>query len=244
MPKVLARVGFSVAALTFILIALLVWAQPALAAFACPRCFGFERLQDSIYVDPAMTQAERIRLGEVISEGQARAAHYLGALHEHPVILACASPECSKRIGDKGARAVAYAQFGLKLAPRGLDSVTVAHELTHIEVHERLGMVRFLSGALPAWFDEGLAVVASDDPHYLLPEGSANRCRMEPSTDLPSSRKDWMRRAGADSRLYAQASCRLLRWSDAHGGRQALLAVIDRVSSGEPFERVWSEGNK
>lgn len=242
--RFIVRTGLVAATLGVISTVLLVWTQPAWAAMACPRCFGFERLQNSIFVDPAMTQAERSRFAEVFSEGQARAAHYLGALHERPVILACVSPECSKRMRDKGARALSYAQFGLKLAPRGLDSITVAHELTHIEIHGRLGLVRLLSGAMPAWFDEGVAVLASDDPRYLLPEGSTNRCRTEPSTELPSNMWDWMRRAGADDGLYAQASCRVLLWNDAHGGRQALLALINRVSAGERFEHVWSEAKK
>lgn len=244
MTKFATRAGLVGVTLTFISIALLVWAEPALAALACPQCFGFERLQNSIFVDPAMTQAERSRFAEVVSEGQARATHYLGALHEHPVILACVSPECSKRMREKGARALSYAQFGLKLAPRGLDSITVAHELTHIELHGRLGLVRLLSGAMPAWFDEGVAVLASDDPRYLLPEGSANRCRMEPSTELPSGMWDWMRRASADDGLYAQASCRVLRWGDAHGGRKAVLALIEQVSAGKRFESAWSEAYK
>lgn len=244
MTRFIARTGLVGATLAIIATALLVWSQPAVAALACPRCFGFERAQDSIFVDPAMTQAERSRFVEVVSEGQARAARYLGALHEHTVILACATPECSKRMGDKGARALSYAQFGLKLAPRGLDSITVAHELTHIELHGRLGLVRLFLGAMPAWFDEGVAVLASDDPRYLLPEGSVNRCRMEPSTELPSNMWDWMRRAGADDGLYAQAACRVLRWGEAHSGRKSVLALIDRVSSGERFERAWSEAKK
>lgn len=241
MPRLIIRSGLAGVTLAIISAALLIWAQPALAALACPRCFGFERLQDSVFADPAMILAERSRLAVIISEGQARAASFFGSLHERPVILACASSECSRRMGDKGARAVSYAQFGLRLAPRGLDSITVAHELTHIEVHGRIGLVRFMPGAIPAWFDEGLAVLVSEDPRYLLPEGATDRCRSEPSNELPSSMGDWMRRASADDRLYAQAACRVLRWSDAHGGRQALLALIDRVSAGERFERAWSE---
>jgi hypothetical protein len=244
LTRFVAKVGLVGLALTFISTASLIWAQPALAALACPPCFGFERLQNSVFVEPSMTHAERTRFAEIVAEGEARATRYLGALRQQPVILACASPECSRRMHDKGARAVSYAQFGLRTAPRSLDAVTVAHELTHIEVHGRLGLVRFLSSALPAWFDEGLAVLASDDPQYLLPKGLGDRCRAEPSGELSCGMGEWMRRASVEPGLYAKASCRVLRWGDAHGGRDALLALVDRVSAGEHFETAWGHASK
>jgi len=215
--------------------------EPAVAAVACPRCFGFERLQDSIFVDPAMPPDQRRDFLEAVTEGERRASSFLGSLRERPVIFACASAACSRRMHEGGARAVSYAQYGLHLSPIGLDVVTIAHELTHIEAHGRIGLVRLLTGALPAWFDEGLAVLASDDRRYLKPVGSGDRCTAEPIQTLPITAADWMRRAGADAMLYARAACRVQRWAGTHGGRDGLMRLIDGVGAGNSFDALWND---
>jgi hypothetical protein len=221
--------------------AVIAWTEPAVAAIACPRCFGFERLQDSIFVDSAMSTDQRLRFLERATDAEQRVSSFFEALRERPVILACASTTCSRRLHEKGARAVSYAQFGLRLSPTGLDAVTIAHERTHIEVHGRIGLVRFLTGALPAWFDEGLAVLVSDDPRYLKFVGFGDRCLAMPDQTLPIGATEWMRRASADTMLYAQAACRVQRWADAHGGRDGLLRLIDRVAAGASFDTVWND---
>jgi hypothetical protein len=228
-----------VLALLVLIGGVIAWTEPAVAAIVCPQCFGFERLRGSIFVDPAMSTDLRSDFLENVTEGEQRVSSFFGGLRERPTILACASTTCARRMHEKGARAVSYAQYGLRLSPVGLDVVTVAHERTHIEVHGRIGIVRFLTGALPAWFDEGLAVLVSDDPRYLRPAGSGDRCLAAPNQNLPIGTAEWMRRASADPTLYTQAACRVQRWADAHGGRDGLLLLIDRVGAGASFDTVW-----
>jgi hypothetical protein len=139
------------------------------------------------------------------------------------------------------ARGRSLAAFGLVLAPGGLDPVIIAHERSHIELHGRLGLVRFLAGGVPAWFDEGLAVVVSEDPRYLRPAGAGDRCRAAAAGPLPSGVRDWAHRAGADRELYARAACRVLRWMDAAGGPAAVSALIRRVAAGERFDALYNE---
>jgi len=222
--------------------ALLAWMQPAIAALACPTCFGMERLSGEVFVDSVMSAQERARLLAMMAEGDQKVAGFYGELRENPVVIACASEVCSRRLGARGARAVSYASFGMRLSPAGLDPTIIAHERAHIELHGRLGLVRFLAGAVPAWFDEGLAVVISDDPRYLLPGDAKDRCRAEPDGDLPRGMTEWIRRTSADQSLYAKAACRVLRWANAHGGRAGLFALIDRVAGGEPFDAAFGRG--
>jgi hypothetical protein len=49
----------------------------------------------------------------------------------------------------------------------------LAHEFSHVDLHTRIGLMRFLAGAIPAWFDESLAVIVSDDARYLKPGTTA-----------------------------------------------------------------------
>jgi hypothetical protein len=41
--------------------------------------------------------------------------------------------------------------------------------------------------------------------------------------------------ASADEQVYAKAACRVSRWVDTHGGRGAVLDLIERLKRGERF---------
>ncbi len=40
---------------------------PAMAAYACPKCYGLQRVTGGLFVDPAISVEERVELEEVIS---------------------------------------------------------------------------------------------------------------------------------------------------------------------------------
>lgn len=123
-------------------------------------------------------------------------------------------------------------------APPGLNRVIAAHELSHVELRERLGSA---ADKVPQWFDEGLAVVVSDDRRYLTPAsgGATDRCRVRSDEALPETLHDWLAWPSDDGhRLYAVSACRVDRWLAAHGGRRALLALVDRLRQGEEFPRI------
>jgi hypothetical protein len=122
----------------------------------------------------------------------------------------------------------------LILAPNGDNPVIAAHELSHIELHSRIGRIKTFEKVIPQWFDEGLAVVASGDPRYLKPEGVADRCTAEPTADLPASRGAWVARVQRDD-LYPKAACRVLRWMNAKGGRAAVGKLAAAIARGEDF---------
>lgn len=222
-------------------LASLVWWQPMAAALVCPRCFGFQRLAGDLFVDRAMPPDRRDALQAAMADAERRLRSAYGELRAHPTVLACGSEACWRRVGGGGARGVAYGTSGLRLSPRGLNAVIIAHERSHIELHGRIGLWRFVRGAVPAWFDEGFAVIVSEDDRYLLPASAGDRCRAEPGTDLPSSLREWPRQAGADQTLYARAACRVSRWMARHGGTDGVLAALDRIAAGGRLEAVLDE---
>ena len=79
-------------------IGLFVWAQPALAALACPSCLGFERQAGKLFVDAAMPADQRTTVETALKTGEERVAKFYGRLRESPVILACASDACDRRL--------------------------------------------------------------------------------------------------------------------------------------------------
>jgi hypothetical protein len=150
-------------------------AFPAVAATTCPGCYGLERVRPRLHVEPGVGAQQRARVGPVVDEGTRRVAAFFGGLHSAPDFLACLTDECYARIGGGGERGIAVLNRAVMLSPRGIDPVIAAHELTHVELHSRLN-----GAAVPQWFDEGLAVLVSDDPRYLRPDG--DRCRRPSKT--------------------------------------------------------------
>jgi hypothetical protein len=207
--------------------------SPAVAAYACPSCYRLQRVSGNLFVDPAMSVEDRTKLQEIVVRAAEQVADFYGSFDKPPTLLACATEECDRRLGGKGARADTFGTTFIRLSPRGLNQTILAHEFSHVELHARIGIFRFLRGAVPAWFDEGLAVIVSDDARYLRSGAtSATRCAAEPEGDLPVSYFQWGPAAGKTPGLYAQAACRAMRWMEANGGRAGLLAAISQVADG------------
>jgi hypothetical protein len=208
--------------------------SPAMAAYACPSCYGLLRITSSLFVDPAMSVEARTKLQEAISRAAVQVAAFYGSFDQAPTLLVCATKECDHKLGGRGARANTYGTTFIRVSPDGLNQTILAHEFSHVELHTRIGLMRFLTGAIPAWFDEGLAVIVSDDARYLKPGTiSAMRCLAEPEGGLPSSLSQWRLLAGKTPSLYAQAACGVMRWMEANGGTAGLLTAISQVAGGK-----------
>ncbi|MEU8333578.1 hypothetical protein [Micromonospora sp. NPDC048839] len=209
-----------------------VLAFPSVAATTCPRCYGLVPVQDGLYSERGLSTADRQRLIEVYREANQRIDSFYEGRESAPTVLACFTPGCYERIGGGGERGIAVLNQALMLSPRGIDPVIATHELSHVEFHVRLGSRR---DQIPQWFDEGLAVLVSDDARYLLPRTAPDRCRNASSEPLPRTLHAWLRAAGADEEVYAKAACRVYQWVDAHGGEPAVLDLVDRLNRGERF---------
>ena len=226
----------AVAAVLVAAVAVLVFAFRSVAATTCPRCFGLVELRSSLYTERGLPDADRQRLVQADADANQRVADFYGGRRSTPIVLACFTAGYYSRIGGGGERGIAVLNRAVMLSPRGIDPVIAAHELSHVEFHERLGARR---DQIPQWFDEGLAVLVANDPRYLLPSAAADRCRVVSGEQLPSSLGAWLQAAGADEQLYAKAACRVSRWVGAHGGgSRAVLDLIDRIDHGERFAAI------
>lgn len=205
-----------------------VYAYPSVGAIECPRCFGLVKVKDGLYAESGIDQQSLI---DAVSTGEQRVAEFYSGRQATPAVLACRTAGCYRRIGGGGERGKAVRSWGLLLSPRGVDPVIAAHELSHVEFHQRLGSHR---KAVPQWFDEGLAVVVSDDSRYLKPATEADRCRVQPDGPLPATLAEWLSSAGEEGEYYAKAACAVTRWLSTHSGKAGVLDLIARVDRGEP----------
>jgi hypothetical protein len=214
-------------------------AYPAAAAGACPTCYGFERLAPRIYLQAGVAAEEKARINEVIAEARERVRNFYGSLQADPDILICETDPCYRRFGG-GSRGQTIMDAVIFLSPRGTDPVIASHEMSHTQIHNRIGFFHSLIGDVPEWFVEGVAVVVSDDRRYLASVGAADRCLVEPDGPLPAHLADWIRNAGPQQ-LYAKSACEVTRWMTLRGGSPAIVKLLRDVAGGMTFEAAWSQ---
>lgn len=231
--------GFA-AACAVTLVATLAFVFPAVAAATCPQCYGFERIDDGLFIERSMTPGERAKTRDIIHRARERIRGFYGEQLGTASILICATNECYRDMRGGGSRGTAYYDAAILLAPNGANEVIAAHELSHIEFHKRIGALRAFFGAAPAWFDEGLAVVVSDDRRYLEPEDRPDRCRAHSDEALPLTSREWRRTAEANN-SYALAACRVSEWMKTKGGSAAVLQLARRIANGETFDVAYRD---
>lgn len=221
-------------------IAIGAYAYPAIAATVCPSCYGMERLTPNLLVENGMptTTRDQLRIDAEVAEAKVRL--FYGSFSRRPILVACSTDECDRRLGGRGARAttmtIPFVSF-IRLAPRGLNLTILTHEFSHVELHRRTGVLKLLRGDMPTWFDEGVAVIVSNDNRYLNPGATPqDRCKREVARPLPISAFIWSTEAGKDPMLYADAACLVVRWMDVNGGKGGVLRQIDAIAEGQDFQ--------
>lgn len=212
-------------------------AYPALAAVACPTCVGFRAAGDRMFVDRSMSLAETEHAIELIDAARQRVRNFYGTTISNPEILICADQACYGRFGG-GSRGMALLDWALLLSPRGTSVTIASHEMSHIELHRRIGLIKTYRRAVPQWFDEGVAVFVSDDERYLKPASRGDRCRVGPDGALPTTRAAWIETAQSAD-LYAKAACRVSRWIAAHGGSESVRNLLAAVANGTAFATAY-----
>ncbi len=214
------------------------FAFPAAAAVACPQCYGFEELSPGVFLERGASAAERTRVEAALAEARRRVRDFYGDFSAPARLLICESPHCYRRLGGGGSRGRTITDLAVFLSPQGANATIAAHELSHVQIHERIGLIRTLKGDVPEWFVEGVAVLVSDDPRYLAPVGAADRCLLKPDGPLPTTLSAWVKSA-AREQLYAKAACAVSRWMAAKGGPNAVVALLDQIAKGGSFDAAY-----
>jgi hypothetical protein len=96
-----------------------IFACPALAAVACPTCYGFETQGRNVFVERSMSLEQRVHAEQVVNQARYQVTRFYGNLTRDPRIFFCATQDCYSRIGGGGSRGMALLDFALFLSPRG-----------------------------------------------------------------------------------------------------------------------------
>lgn len=202
----------------------------SVAGVLAPSLFGMTRISDRLFADPAMGSDQRVAVATAVVEARRNVGAFWGSVVAEPTVIACSTPGCYRRLGggsDRGHTILGH----LVLSPRGLDAVIATHEWTHAELTARVGRAH-----VPAWFSEGLAVVASRDPRYA--EDAWRRDtqggHLAPALGEMESLGDFL-----DHRFaYLTGAHEVRRWL-SQVGREGLLKLVDDMKNGAPFQEAY-----
>ncbi|WP_339109058.1 hypothetical protein [Thioclava sp. GXIMD4216] len=212
------------------------YAAPEIGLYLCPRCYGYRPVAPHVYADGQASDAQIRSALDNLEGASARVRGVYPDLASDPEWLLCLSEACNLSVRT-GPRAMAYLDRFVFVTGRGTSVTILAHELAHAELHHRVGAFHFLTGAVPAWFDEGLAVYISRDTRYLsLREGRILGCDDAGRISPPADAGDFRRRAATESHaLYTASACKVMDWLARHGGLQGVIAMEASLRRGGQF---------
>ncbi|WP_201494270.1 hypothetical protein [Rubrivivax sp. A210] len=221
------------------------------ARMLAPSLSGMEEWRPGLFVEPAMSAAQRQALEQQIALGRAQVERFFGAIVTAPYFVACISFDCARRFGSYGERAAAFGDSAIRLSPDGLQAALVAHEWSHAELYRRVGGWWRIS-AIPRWFDEGVAVVLADEARHSPANWQEIQRRglSTPTLDELVTRRDWteaVRRYGETRaedpdnlrRVYSTAGHELRGWL-ACAGREGLAGLLAGVDQGQAFDALYA----
>ncbi|WP_287880080.1 hypothetical protein [Aquitalea sp.] len=237
-PKRLVALGMAVLVLLAIAVVAITYLLPSVAAATCPACYGLKEVQPDIYVQRTLGKVQQAAIVSMIVDARQELTDFWGPLQARPRILVCSDVDCFRRLGGGGRRGMSLYDKVAVLSPRGSNVTIAAHELSMNEMHHRIGMWAFTTERMPIWFNEGVAMYASNDLRYLLPVGQAKRCLISSSAAMPTGMLEWNKTALTDHQLYAKAACRTSQWIATHGGAPAVATLVGRMAAGMSFEEA------
>ena len=240
MKRLFSILGIGIAILAVAALVFLFFRRPAILAASCPPCFGFQAIGGDIYVSrtPAFSNSATAAL---VAQARVNVRDFFGRDAPQAPLLVCAIEDCYRRMEGQGgvSRAIAEGE-SLLVSPRGLNTVILTHELSHLAFRDQVGILAYAN--VPAWFDEGLAVYVSDDRRYLAPPGVPDRCLKDKSYDLPVSRRAWLGVLTHDpGGAYEAAACRVARWIGLDEPRAKVGRLIQRLHDEEDFSAVFKD---
>jgi hypothetical protein len=232
----ISHITVTVLAILGLAVGWLLWTEPHVRAYLCPACTGFHEVAPRLFVDDQASKAQVSAAIESLAAAKERVADFYPNLLSDPIWLFCMSGDCGGR-GLPKPKALAYADLFVFVYPDGADATIIAHEMAHTELHQRVGSSTRLSQAVPAWFDEGLAVVISRDARYLnVEDGIMTGCKAGNWPQPPSSSAEWRRLGAIDTvSIYTAAACKVIDWLEAQGGAGAVDALLKEVRAGQHF---------
>ena len=207
---------------------------PGLHRALYPEAFGLTEVAPRVWTDAPDRSEELLAMA---GDARAHVASFFGDEPPRPTLILCASRACAATFGVGGS-GLAVADMIVAVAPGGLTTGTLTHEMTHARLHRSMGLGSILNQPYPTWFDEGLATHVAGHPVW-RGEVTANARRRVRQVERFWRWRDALDDLGVG--LAYRAAAAEVASIQALAGRQGLLDLISRAEAGEDFDRLLSD---
>lgn len=125
-------------------------------------------VKNNIFIDNNFTEEESALLLKLVPSSQKVVSNYFNYLKSNPNIIFCKTQECFRSFGGGGNRGFSVGHSSVVLAPSDLSLLkcVLTHELFHAELAKQVGLIKIYD--IPSWFNEGMAVLVSNDLRYSI----------------------------------------------------------------------------
>jgi len=217
-----------------------------------------EMVAPQVFVNPDMSAEDREKVARIVIEAKEKIINFYGSAISTPDILICSTYESFSCLGGTVQRGLQLGKSKILISPKGITAPVVAHEWSHAELGTRMNARMdgiFGIPSIPTWFDEGLAVVVSDEPSHSekVWEKIVAAKMAVPELECLESLKKWNKAAkqfgdvdysmgvpGKICVVYATAGHEARKWYQ-RVGRDGLLKLIDKVKSDDDFEKSFRD---
>ncbi|KNG94061.1 hypothetical protein [Pseudaestuariivita atlantica] len=172
---------------------------------ATPTWFGMTRVAPGLFTDASARQEE---LAALVTDARDRSSVAFGTPSRPSRVLVCTTERCAARFGIRTS-GLAIGARTILIAPKGINATILTHEQVHIDLRRHMSLRDVLYPRFPAWFDEGLAALVSDDTR--LDRMDVPEARFILDARL---RRDWSRMTTADT------------WPRTYGAARTLVADL------------------
>ncbi len=212
------------------------------------RCLNISRekvemIAPNVYVTPQMPMEMRDTLLLHLQKASKRISNFFGSQQAHPVVIAGHDLQAIRYFGAANARTglthLAVTGAYIVLEPDGINTDVLAHELCHAELMARVGWWN-RTFEVPAWFDEGLAMLLDER----FPEAEAEweaftqHGRYAPPLHTISSNRRFFGNPHHVYVNYLTARHEVNNWY-AKQQQQGLLMLCQCLNEGTPFEKCY-----
>lgn len=212
-------------------------ANPGAALCAASGIMPLTRLHDGTLVQTNSFDPDRpAAVQRLLSDAKGRIGEIFGEPRSAPIVVffQSATGFWPFRLNAYGSTQFIGARTCVLIGPKGQTIDVVAHELMHAEIADRIGVwARYT--ALPAWFDEGLAMQVDFRPDYDMPGGA--HVATKSVRALRSPREFFVPDDRQLTSNYAFAKAETALWA-RRVGYASVYAELERIRRGEAFESV------
>jgi hypothetical protein len=140
----------------------------------------FKKISSNIFVSPEFSIDKHHELIMIIKSGKNRIKNTFGLMRANPIIVVTKSNDEASFFGSNLAGTTHLSPVGecVVLGPNGINVNVVSHEFAHVELHNRVGWLKYALN-IPIWFSEGIALLVDYREPFLLENISISEVKVE-----------------------------------------------------------------